>query len=380
MRKFPPIERDLEDRVIELPCPQARALLRAMSRAFAFVLSVGLVSATACGSSSSSGDGDDGTSDAGSAIPSGADPGSPPSPGPSSTSDGGPPSSSAKIETVFVIVMENHSWDTIKASDSAKYINDTLVPMGAHAEQYTTPPGNHPSEPNYIWMEAGDNLGITTDDDPDKNHKSGDHLTAQLEKAGISWKAYAEDIDGKSCPLSSKGLYGAKHTPQLFFDDVTGTNDASSQHCIDHVRPYAELATDLQKGTVARYNFITPNLCNDMHGEVGIKCPFVVSDLIKKGDDWLAAEVPKILASQAYKNDGVLFVMWDEGDESLGSEASDGPIPFIVLSPRAKKGYASPTPFTHSSYLRTIETIFGVPFLRGAQNAKDLSEMFTSFP
>ena len=79
-------------------------------------------------------------------------------------------------------------------------------------------------------------------------------------------------------------------------------------------------------------------------------------------------------------DDGVLFVMWDEGDESLGSEASDGPIPFIVLSPRAKKGYASPTPFTHSSYLRTIETIFGVPFLRGAQNAKDLSEMFTSFP
>lgn len=351
-----------------------------MPRALLASLSLAVACATACGSSSTDVTDDEASSDAGTATPSSS--GGPTTP---STDGGAPPDattppSGTKIETVFVIVMENHSWSTIENSASAKYINDTLVPMGAHADQYTTPPGNHPSEPNYIWMEAGDNLGITTDDDPDKNHKSADHLTAQLEKAGISWKAYAEDIDGKSCPLKSSGLYGAKHTPQLFFDDVTNTNDASSKHCIDHVRPYGELATDLQKGTVARYNFITPNLCNDMHGALGVKCPFVVTDLIKKGDQWLEAEVPKILASQAYKDDGVLFVMWDEGDESLGSEASDGPIPFIVLSPRAKKGYASATPFTHSSYLRTIETIFGVPFLRGAQNAKDLSELFTSFP
>ena len=31
------------------------------------------------------------------------------------------------------------------------------------------------------------------------------------------------------------------------------------------MRPYTELATDLANHTVAHYNFITPNLCNDMH-------------------------------------------------------------------------------------------------------------------
>jgi hypothetical protein len=49
---------------------------------------------------------------------------------------------------VFVIVMENHDWSSIGGNPSAPYINGTLLPLGAHAEQYTSPPGIHPSEPN----------------------------------------------------------------------------------------------------------------------------------------------------------------------------------------------------------------------------------------
>jgi phosphatidylinositol-3-phosphatase len=303
--------------------------------------------------------------------------------GASPTPDGGGPAGQSHIKTVFIILMENHSWETVKKSDSAPYINKTLVPMGAHAEQYFTPPGLHPSEPNYIWLEAGDNLGITTDDDPDNNHKAEkDHLVTQLEAKGVTWKAYAEDIDGKSCPLASSGKFGAKHTPQLFFDDVTDTNKADSKKCIEHIRPYPELEVDLGSNKVAQYNFITPNLCNDMHGEASFDCPFnpFGDSQIKHGDDWLAAHIPKILASNAYKDGGAVFIVFDEGDEPLGGDASDGPIPMIVLSPLAKPNFASNTKFTHSSMLRTIQTIFGVPFLRDAQKAKDLSEMFTAFP
>ena len=36
--------------------------------------------------------------------------------------------------------------------------------------------------------------------------------------------------------------------------------------------------------------------------------------------------------------------------------------------------------YDHGSLLRTIETIFGVPPLRGAQTATDLGDLFTSFP
>ena len=287
-----------------------------------------------------------------------------------------------KIQTVFLVMMENHSWSTIKGNPSAKYINDTLLPMGAHAEKYSTPAHNHPSEPNYIWLEAGDNLGITTDDDPSANHQSTkDHLSTQLEAAGFTWKAYVEGIAKGSCPLASNGLFAAKHTPQLFFDDVTDGNKSSSAHCQQHVRPYEELGGDLKSGMVAQFNFITPDLCDDMHGEaLGTQCEAVVSDMVKKGDDWLASEVPAILASNAYKNGGMLMILWDEGDEPLFGTASDGPLPAIVISPFAKVNYPSQAVYTHSSTLRTFQEIFHVPFLRGAQTSNDLSDMFTSFP
>src|SRR5450631_72618 len=69
------------------------------------------------------------------------------------------------LNTVFVILMENHNWSSIKNSRSAPYINNVLLPMGAHAEQYYNPPALHPSEPNYLWLEAGDNYGIRNDND-----------------------------------------------------------------------------------------------------------------------------------------------------------------------------------------------------------------------
>src|SRR2546425_7986591 len=47
--------------------------------------------------------------------------------------------------TVFVILMENHDWSSIKNSSSAPYINRTLLPGAAHAEHYYNPPNLHPS-------------------------------------------------------------------------------------------------------------------------------------------------------------------------------------------------------------------------------------------
>ena len=104
-----------------------------------------------------------------------------------------------------MILQENHNWSQITAL-SAPYIRNVLVPMGAHAEQYYNPPGNHPSLPNYLWLEAGSNLGITDDNPPSINHRSTTmHLVTYLNNTGISWRAYEEGIDGSTCPLSGVG-------------------------------------------------------------------------------------------------------------------------------------------------------------------------------
>jgi hypothetical protein len=94
---------------------------------------------------------------------------------------------------------------------------------------------------------------------------------------------------------------------------------------------------------------------------------------VKQGDAWLAQNVPAILHSAAYLNNGLLLITFDEGTGS-----SDGPIGMIALSPLAKGGgYHNTLRYTHSSTLRTLQKIFGVtPFLGGAVTALDLSDLF----
>ncbi len=275
------------------------------------------------------------------------------------------------LRTVFFILLENANWSDVKGSQDAPYINKTLLPMGAHAENYFNPPGNHPSLPNYIWLEAGSNLGITNDNDPVANHQSTTlHLATLLNNAGVTWRSYQEDIPGTNCPLTSVAGYRPKHNPFVFFDDLTADLNPVAPDCISHNRPLTQLATDLADGTVAQYNFITPNICHDGHDSCAPE-----NNKLKQADDWLSGNVPTILASPAYLNDGVIFITWDE------SEGGDFPVGFIALSPLAKKGYAGQVAYTHSSTLRSLEEIFGVsPLIRDAANAKDLSDLFTSFP
>jgi hypothetical protein len=289
--------------------------------------------------------------------------------------DGASARAAHSIKNVFVIVMENHDWDGIKGNPSAPYINGTLLKIGAHAERYTSPQNIHPSEPNYVWMEAGDELNISDDDDPDLNYRTTKtHLTRQMELANVSWRSWQESITPGLCPLASSGLYGAKHNPFVFFDDITDGRNPHSAHCIEHIRPYEELAGNLSAGSgaVAQYNFITPNLCNDMHDSAGCATP----DSVGNGDAWLSQEVPKILASKAYQDGGALFITWDESE---GGTAT--PIGLIAISPFAKPGYSNAIPYTHSSLLRTVQDVFALrPFMRDAANATSLDDLFVTYP
>ncbi len=279
------------------------------------------------------------------------------------------------IKTVFIILMENHNWTgdgslDIKGNPAAPYINKTLVPLGSHAEQYYNPPNLHPSLPNYLWLEAGTNFGILDDGPPSQFHQSTTrHLVTLLKTAGIPWKAYEENTTGKTCPLTDSGEYAVRHDPFVYFDDVTGHLNSHSAYCIAHVRPFTELENDLKNGTVAAYNFITPNLCDDMHDHCG-------GDPIAHGDAWLAKNLPAILNSAVYKQGGAVFITWDEADQG------DGPIGMLVLSPFAKgKGYANQIHYTHGSTLRTMQEIFGVkPLLGDANKEMDLHDLFRVFP
>lgn len=289
----------------------------------------------------------------------------------------------ASLKTVFLIMMENASWSDIKGSDDAPYLNHELLPKASHAEAYRGPLGGnlHPSLPNYIWLEAGDSLGIRDDAPPARHHfKTPQHLVTLLERAGVSWRSYQQGITGEHCPLTSRGAYQPKHNPMIYFDDVTDGNKPGAKRCIEHVRPLAELQDHLKNGGVARYNFIIPDQCNDMHS----RCP-PLHNRIKQGDRWLRTWIPRIMDSAAYKDGGVIFITWDEAWFSpLSCPRSNCPIGMLVLSPLAKGGgYTNKIPYDHSSTLKTLQEIFGVtPLLRAAgdPDTRDLRDLFRSFP
>jgi len=251
--------------------------------------------------------------------------------------------------SVFTIVMENKSRKDILGSKDAPYIN-ALAAENAVASGYRD---NlvHPSEPNYLEMVAGENFGVLDDDSPSSHHiDSSSHIADQLELAGMSWKAYEESM-GNPCGLASQYPYEPKHDPFVFFDDINGWDGhafQTSQRCNTHVVDYSQLDADLAANTLPKYVFITPNMIDDMH-----------DGSVADGDAWLSRELPKILASDAFNQGGVIFLTWDEGG---GIPQSDDP-PMIVISPHAKRGFVSQTPYNASSYLKTVQTILGLQTL-----------------
>jgi hypothetical protein len=282
----------------------------------------------------------------------------------------------SSISHVFVIVMENTNWSTLKDNRSAPYINSLLhSSQVSYATQYYAL--HHPSEPNYVWMEAGEannlphdkkKINLITDGDPTDTNSTttNDHLVTLLEKKGLSWKVYAEGIDGTNCPMmsSDSSHFAARHIPMLFFQDIT--ND--EKNCMRHIRPFSELETDISHNTVSNYSFIVPDLCNSMHDIYNCQS----FNRIKNGDDWLTKTIPLIQKSPIFTT-STIFLTWDEG-----SGESTSPIGMIVLSPFAKgNGYHNTIPYTHSSLLRTVQDIFSLtPFLRDAKNAEGLNDLF----
>ena len=121
--------------------------------------------------------------------------------------------SAQRIGDVFVIAMENHNFtqpspttspQQIFGNSAAPYINSLVTPGNANAVQtsyatryYNAGIGVHPSEPNYVWAEAGTDFGVHTDNDPSAgsgNIFTSPHLAGQLNAAGVAWRNYQEDV------------------------------------------------------------------------------------------------------------------------------------------------------------------------------------------
>jgi len=293
------------------------------------------------------------------------------------------------VGDIFVIAMENHNFiepvdvkkpQQILGNPAAPFISSLITPGNPNAAQvsysfayYNAGFGVHPSEPNYVWAEAGTDFGAHTDADPSPANGNtfydrSNHLTAQFNAAGVPWKNYQEDVEFSASPTnsasgtaattnpfngSSQFGYAVKHNPMAFFADTDFQN----------VFPLAQLFVDLSNDTVGRYNWITPNLFNDAHSSLkgGFKYQGTHFSgdqaAVAQGDNFLSLVVPQIMASSAYQNNGVIVIWWDETE---GGDDINFTLPEIVISPLAKgNAFASTVPLSHSSDIKTWEEVFG---------------------
>jgi phosphatidylinositol-3-phosphatase len=265
-----------------------------------------------------------------------------PTPGPSPIA-GSPtagPSPTAAPAHVFLIVMENRSYSqAISSGYTAQLASQYAVATDYHGV-------SHPSLPNYLALTSGSTWGIA--DDGFHALPAGG-LGAQLTSAGIDWRAYMEGMTN-GC-FHSPYPYALKHNPFAYYGSA----------CPSQVVPFTQFASDMS-GTVPQFVWITPNLCNDGHD-----CSSSVADA------WLAKTVPTILSSNAWQDNGMLIITWDEGEDSANSVLT------VIIRPNPVV-HRSAKPYDHYSLLATIEDTLGVPRLGQAAQATPMADLMAVQP
>ncbi|HZB82856.1 MAG TPA: alkaline phosphatase family protein [Rubrobacteraceae bacterium] len=251
-----------------------------------------------------------------------------------------PPESSVPPSSkhVFLIMMENKPFDrALQGNYAASLASKYALATNYHAI-------THPSLPNYLALTSGSTWGTKSD-----NYQalpSGEDLGSELTSAGIPWRAYMESMTN-GC-FDSPEPYALKHNPFAFY----------GEQCPSNVVSLSELDADLSGGNTPNFVWVTPNLCHDEHN-----CN------VSTGDQWLAEIVPKIMDSAAWKDDGVLFIVWDEDDKASGPNQ----VPLVIVAPGLEE-HQTDVYYDHYSLLATIEDRLGVPRLGEAANAQAIED------
>ena len=319
--------------------------------------------------------------------------------------------SPAPIGHVFIIVLENEDDSTSFGSGSkAPYLAQTLVSEGAYLPNYYGI--GHHSADNYIAMIGGQPPDTKTQDDCSYyinfTTKSGgttaipagngciypsniQSISAQLDTAKLTWKAYMEDMgntpsrESATCGHPAVGArdntqsataadqYATRHDPFMYYHSIID----NQSYCDAHVVNFTPLTTDLQQiSTTANFNFITPNLCDDGHDS---PCANGDKGGLTQINTFLQEWVPTIMNSPAFKKDGLLIVTFDESEnddtdccsEPTGPNVKKpgiggpggGKIGAVMLSPFIKPGTVSNTAYNHYSMLKSLEDIYGLSYL-----------------
>lgn len=218
--------------------------------------------------------------------------------------------------------------------------------------QYTLSTGYssvaHPSEPNYVALVGASTNGIN-DDGICCFSVTAPNLIDRLETGGLTWKAFAEDASGSgTCNFNPPR--GGDHFGFLEYSDMN-----TAARCANFLTTSSssdpEVTNYLNSASPANYIWLTPNDHDNSHDTP-----------ISTGDAYLAALVPKILASTLFQTKrAALFIVYEEGNDVACSSGGPDCVYASWSGPVTKKGFTSSNSYDHYSYVHTIEDNWGLP-------------------
>ena len=247
---------------------------------------------------------------------------------------------------VVVIVFENKAPQAVLGSREAPTFN-RLASRYAVLSRYSsiTPP----SLPNYLALVSGSTHGIRSD--CTRCLVSGPSLADTLERAGKTWKTYAEGLPRPGYTGCCVGRYAKKHVPFLYFRRVV-----TRPSRLRRVVPLSRLSRDLAAGRLPDFSLVVPDLCHDMHD-----CP------VRTGDAWLGRFLPPLLRGRQLANAAV-FVVFDEPPAGAGAL-----VPALVVGPVVRPGSVLAGRTSHYGLLRTIEDAWRLPRLGRSAGAAPIT-------
>src|SRR5579871_3869297 len=178
-------------------------------------------------------------------------------------------------------------------------------------------------------------------------------LGDELDKAALSWRFYAarygNDAGGNS------GTWSAYQAVRHIFYGKDWKRDVIS--------PNWRFITDVHRGYLANFTWITPVCAESDHLECGGGY----------GPSWVSAIVNTVGQSKFWDSTAI-FVQWDDWGGFYDHVAPpyrdyDGNgfrVPLLVISPYAKKNYVSHTQYETASVLHFAEDLYGLGRLAAA--------------
>jgi len=200
-------------------------------------------------------------------------------------------------------------------------------------------------------------------------------LADQLGSGRFTWHAYVEgmaDTEGKSgncihpepgetapAPTATPGAYSSTANPFVYFHSLLDLGD-----CATNDLPTTGLGKDLRKvEETPNVSYIAPGACNaGFRGQ----CPEGAPEGAAAADAYLEKLVPEILASPAYRQDGLLIVGFGAADPPPAADPAAPPAAdplktgALLVSPLLAPGGTDGVAYDPYSLLRSIEELFGL--------------------